>query len=181
MDGMSEMGGKACVCYGGWGGPAADCAEKVCEYNCNNNGLCKNGTCFCSGTWQGEFCDTPACEPECAHGACHEGKCECEENWWGEACDRRTCQHGAWSATTSSVDAAFPGCKCDLGWSGPACNTTEHCLPGTCANGGYCASDANCICASRSSARTSAAATASAMRPSLGVTVPQGMTDLCVK
>lgn len=35
--------------------------------------------------------------------------------------------------------------------------------------------------ASRSSARTSAAATASAMRPSLGVTVPQGMTDLCVK
>ena len=147
VDGISESGEKECVCLGGWGGAAADCSERVCAYNCNNNGLCKNGTCFCNGNWQGEFCENPVCNPECIHGACHNGKCDCEESWWGEACDRVECVHGIWSEKASTVDPAFSGCKCELGWSGPECNTTKHCLPGTCANGGYCGRDAQCVCA----------------------------------
>ena len=140
MDDMTADGGKACVCFGGWGGPSADCFERTCDYNCNNRGLCSNGTCFCTAPWTGKHCGETSCNPECENGECRKGECECEDSWWGEACERKECINGEWS------DENGGGCKCRLGWAGDDCNTTSLCLPGTCANGGYCGKNQRCVC-----------------------------------
>ena len=145
----SEQLDKSCVCFGGWGGPEANCAELTCDYNCHNRGLCSNGTCFCHAPFTGDYCEVSTCNPECGeHGRCLSGTCECEKNWWGETCEREECVHGMWR------DDNGGGCSCQLGWGGAWCNTTSLCLPGTCANGGYCQKSArsvgsagfNCVC-----------------------------------
>jgi hypothetical protein len=137
---------KSCVCYGGWGGPNADCSELTCDYNCHNRGMCNNGTCFCKPPFTGEFCEKSTCNPECIHGTCdHQlATCTCEPTWQGNVCDQKICsEHGDWEQTMNNGKG---GCKCRLGWGGDDCNTTSLCLPGTCANGGYCGESQRCIC-----------------------------------
>ena len=51
------------ICDIGWTGNA--CNMKECKYNCNNNGLCNNGTCACFSEFAGDYCDELACKENC--------------------------------------------------------------------------------------------------------------------
>lgn len=65
-------GGPTCECKRGWTG--LGCEFKSCTYDpvakkelpgCGDKekrGVCKEGKCFCSKEWRGEYCATPACK-----------------------------------------------------------------------------------------------------------------------
>eukprot|EP00941_MAST-03F_sp_MAST-3F-sp1_P006475 g6475.t1 len=63
---------------------------KLCENNCNSQGKCVDGVCFCKPGYGGLTCDQLVCpgDPQCSgHGACLKGMCYCESGYVGTACD----------------------------------------------------------------------------------------------
>eukprot|EP01065_Artemidia_motanka_P035793 TRINITY_DN4368_c0_g1_i1.p1 TRINITY_DN4368_c0_g1~~TRINITY_DN4368_c0_g1_i1.p1 ORF type:complete len:2663 (+),score=688.74 TRINITY_DN4368_c0_g1_i1:103-8091(+) len=125
----------ACRCDPGWGGPG--CAEEcsAAARVCGGHGSCSTpATCICKGTcscekgWGG-----PACDKVCAcgsHGVCAaDGACECDPGWQREPASGAECSScqpglGGGDCLTQCVNGLTEGvhCKCNDGWSSPACD-----------------------------------------------------------
>ncbi len=60
----------------------------TCLNDCNFNGRCDKGDCYCHSEWQGKDCSEVACSLTCVHGTCtDDGRCECNTNFGGANCD----------------------------------------------------------------------------------------------
>jgi len=127
---------RNCVCYTGmdgeaeWTGP--DCSKRTCPkgnawvgsvvasndlhpwVECSNKGACdrKSGTCKCFTGYEGVACQRTICPQGCND----HGKCLPELHLADEA--GRT-YDSPWDAMK------HVGCKCDLGFRGPACDMKE--------------------------------------------------------
>merc|ERR1711968_286094 len=131
------MGGKACS----W---------KMCESNCHNHGICRNGTCKCRHGWYGRSCHNRACpgpmcmgNGKCNNGTCEclEGTCQCEEGWGGKACDQIACPRDC----SGHGDCGELGkCRCVEGWAGRDCGAKKKC-PNNCNGHGKCIKGV-CLC-----------------------------------
>ena len=128
---------------------------------CSNHGECvfdtKNkthGRCECAMGWEGEFCETEACEmgksangemEQCsgrAKGICVNSKCYCRDGWMQGNCEKPSCPgdcngHGRCNPDTSR-------CHCEHGWMGEGCNEQACCDP-TCSGNGKCM-NGTCVC-----------------------------------
>merc|ERR1711968_387553 len=131
-----------CICKTGWTGEL--CNSRTCQQDCNNNGICNNGTCTCSAGWTGNLCSIRFCPDECSgNGLCQDGKCICKEGWDGANCAIKLCPgknhgcngHGDCNSNTE--------CSCYFGWTGDDCSFRE--CANNCSSHGKCV-DGECKC-----------------------------------
>ena len=74
-------------CKEGYGGK--NCEIKLCPDNCNDNGICEEGKCYCNNGFTGDSCEKHLCMNECSgNGICNTqtGQCECNPGFSGEDC-----------------------------------------------------------------------------------------------
>lgn len=160
-----------CLCDSGYQG--LDCSTKYCFQNCSSHGVCLQDKCFCKDGWIGEWCQI---DTSCAgHGELVEGRCKCNSGWGGPYCSTAlSCPHACYGRgqcqdAPVAVDKCDPitgkctqtpsaVCKCELGFSGPACEFKQ--CPGkvtganslasawvACSGGGVCNShEGTCGC-----------------------------------
>ncbi|VDN58161.1 unnamed protein product [Dracunculus medinensis] len=96
-----------------------------------------NNKCYCPYGLTGERCEkvTHCIEGK---GTLIDGKCRCEDRWSGLFCHLRTCYNGV---TVGGGDETF--CLCDIGYTGPFCDSPIVCIHGT------ITSENRCICEER--------------------------------
>mmetsp|Transcript_13162 Transcript_13162/g.25516 ORF Transcript_13162/g.25516 Transcript_13162/m.25516 type:complete len:1478 (+) Transcript_13162:39-4472(+) len=124
-----------CQCNAGYKG--TDCSQKFCYQNCSSHGVCLDDKCFCKDGWIGEWCQI---DTSCAgHGELVDGRCKCASGWGGPYCATAlVCPHACYGrgkcldspkaavescdrVTGKCVHSPKAECKCELGFSGVAC------------------------------------------------------------
>ncbi|KAM3719169.1 Teneurin-a [Dirofilaria immitis] len=125
------------------------------NFSCFNGGSLINGKCYCQERFEGEACEIEPClhggrksktgKCHCPYGLtgercetvtqCIEGKgklengqCKCENRWTGVFCQSRMCHNGI-SVGSGGQIGSF--CLCDIGFTGPFCETHIECLHGS--------------------------------------------------
>eukprot|EP00457_Paulinella_chromatophora_P003781 gb/GEZN01003789.1/.p1 GENE.gb/GEZN01003789.1/~~gb/GEZN01003789.1/.p1 ORF type:complete len:595 (+),score=49.24 gb/GEZN01003789.1/:32-1816(+) len=51
--------GGICQCSKGFYGVACESGRPLCTDQCQNNGICSEGACFCENGWKGKYCEIP--------------------------------------------------------------------------------------------------------------------------
>ncbi|XP_023231303.1 N-acetylglucosamine-1-phosphodiester alpha-N-acetylglucosaminidase-like isoform X1 [Centruroides sculpturatus] len=105
--------------------------EPYCDpTDCNNNGKCIKGKCYCNGHWQPPKCDYLFCEQNCSHqGNCTENGCKCYSGWMGESCNEKcperrfgeNCQQHCMCFNNSTCNPINGNCICKPGFRGKFC------------------------------------------------------------
>lgn len=65
------------------------CKDKCKDINCENDGICVDGTCHCPEGFSGESCtiEDPCRTTNCLNdGECVDGTCDCPTGYTGESC-----------------------------------------------------------------------------------------------
>ena len=134
--------GVVCKCHQGWGGPSNDCRWNVtCAEDCNGNGDCLDGKCFCSHGWSGATCKTKTCPNMCSgHGVCRENRtCACQADYTGETCDVQRCpndcggrSHGICFNLKCVCNEHFMGVDCSEARCKNDCSKHGKCVQGKC-------------------------------------------------
>merc|ERR1712193_506641 len=81
--------------------------------NCNSNGVCKFGKCFCNKGFEGADCakkieNALQCTLDCNNrGLCHKGRCFCTEGFSGSSCEINL-HDGAVDLSASNVVGSTP-------------------------------------------------------------------------
>ena len=112
-----------CVCKPGYTGES-DCKDRSCANDCNGQGACNDGTCFCLLGFAGKDCRTRICPDMCNdHGKCINGtKCDCEEGYWGLSCAEGTGKLKCPNDCSENGKCQADGnCKCTVGFYGADC------------------------------------------------------------
>lgn len=68
----------------------SSCKDKCDDVNCDNDGICVDGTCNCLPGFSGENCEiVDLCYNETCNGngTCDDGTCECTTNYEGVKCE----------------------------------------------------------------------------------------------
>lgn len=134
--------GVHCVCHKGWGGPEKDCRWNVsCEQNCNGNGDCLDGKCFCKDGWSGILCQIETCPSMCSgHGVCLSNRsCKCDLGYNGKNCAKKQCPNDC-SGRLHGICYANK-CVCNEKYFGSDCSKKR--CPRDCSARGKCV---NAIC-----------------------------------
>jgi syndecan 4 len=104
------------LCNELWTG--VDCSVKKCLNNCNDRGVCKDGTCVCLNGFEGKLCENVVCPNQCSgnilsrNGICDTktGICKCKEGYTSEDCSLRTCLNDC--SGNGICDARTGSCNC---------------------------------------------------------------------
>lgn len=105
--------------------------EPYCDpLDCNKNGKCLEGKCYCNGNWQPPQCNYLICKQNCSqHGNCTENGCECYSGWMGESCHEK-CPEGRFGENclkqcvclnNGTCDSILGNCFCKPGYRGKFC------------------------------------------------------------
>ncbi|UYV73510.1 ATRN [Cordylochernes scorpioides] len=77
-----------------------------CPHNCSTRGQCVGGRCFCTGPWEGQYCQLPLCKTSCQHGSCSGNYCICEPGYTGRDCSILL-ERGWWEAVPDGPPRAL--------------------------------------------------------------------------
>jgi len=134
--------GVQCKCHDGWGGIEGDCRWNVtCPEDCNGNGDCLDGKCFCKDGWYGTTCKKKSCLNMCSgHGICASNRtCVCQSDYTGESCEIRRCpnnchgtDHGICFNLTCVCKANYFGVDCSQQRCPKDCSNRGKCIHGVC-------------------------------------------------
>ena len=123
-------------------------------HQCNLQGLCFKGTCYCRPGMSGDACHVASCMPSCgANGECRAGKCLCDSGFAGADCATPTCPgtnctgHGM--CKPDHGNAGKLTCYCEPGWRAKDCSAPLCPMGGTdqeCGGNGQCSLDGICTC-----------------------------------
>lgn len=130
---------------------------------CHNEGVCVNGTCFCSPGFTGESCATNIDEcrqseqPCLNNGTCidqvNDYKCECPPGFRGDFCEESIdmCLGSPCFNQAKCINLRTDFiCECEAGWEGKTCEKNiDECLAKPCQNNGTCfdlINDYRCEC-----------------------------------
>lgn len=100
-----------------------------CCPECQNGGICNNGTCDCPPGYSGSLCQNynPCYNVTCQNGGvCNNGKCNCPPGYSGSQCQNYnpcynvTCQNGGTCVNGN--------CNCPTGYYGSNCQFKSPCL-----------------------------------------------------
>ncbi|KAB0400302.1 hypothetical protein E2I00_011764, partial [Balaenoptera physalus] len=152
---QDQPGSFHCKCLPGFEGPRCqaevdECLSGPCPTGASCLDLPGAFLCLCPSGFTGHLCEIPLCAPnlcqpkqrcqdpeEEAHCLCPSGSPGC-----APAEDNCTCHHGHCQRSS---------CVCDVGWTGPECDTElGGCVSTPCAHGGTCHPQPfgyNCTCA----------------------------------
>ena len=98
------------MCKPGYSGEGCE-IETKCLNDCNKNGECRWGQCFCDVGYSGISCETKvsgkdSCENECSgNGICEAGSCFCKAQFSGKDCSSPVDLHEA-ATFTANVQKA---------------------------------------------------------------------------
>lgn len=130
-----------CACIEGFVGTSCSivCSNAI---TCSGNGQCTDeGRCECDEPWAGKNCNMSHVCAQCeivGGGACVNETCVCFDDRRGPTCncsDSHDCSgNGQCNASSATVD-----CKCDLGFSGTACEISPTPAPVICSQLSECA------------------------------------------
>eukprot|EP00062_Callorhinchus_milii_P001146 gi/632936225/ref/XP_007893009.1/ PREDICTED: teneurin-1 [Callorhinchus milii] len=117
-----------------------------CSTNCNGNGECISGHCYCFPGFLGPDCARDSCPVLCSgNGQYEKGHCLCHSGWKGPECD--ISEEQCIDPTCYSHGTCIAGtCICIPGYQGDSCEE-DDCLDPTCSGHGLCV-DGVCHCAS---------------------------------
>ncbi|XP_065915266.1 uncharacterized protein [Dysidea avara] len=149
-----------CTCLDGFTG--FNCSTIITdECDCDNEGMCTNGSCVCPYPWTGITCDTDGVD-NCSDVNCNNGTCvdlvdgflcQCHADFTGRFCDELidtctniTCLNNG--TCVNHINNNFT-CQCAPGYEGRYCAFSTACDPNPCENQGECMSqnlNYTCIC-----------------------------------
>jgi len=95
--------------------------KKKCLNNCNNRGLCNDGTCLCMKQYDGKYCEKKKCMNDCSqNGEClNSGKCQCTIGFFGDDCSMQKCPGDC--SSNGNCDYTTGKCSCSDGFEGIFC------------------------------------------------------------
>lgn len=130
-DGSCEAAREAC--------PSAD----ACPEDCNDNGICVEGACFCREGFTGASCSIATCPDNCnGNGTCNDGVCACLDGFAGTACDEViACPNDC--SGNGFCDGGV--CVCSRGTAGEDCSE-RVCIPSCSENGSCDSRTGTCRC-----------------------------------
>lgn len=138
----SFVDGVQCKCNKGWGGAEGDCRWNItCAEDCNGNGDCLDGKCFCRDGWYGLTCKRKSCPNLCSgHGICAKNRtCLCQPDYTGESCETRRCpnncngkDHGICFNLKCICKGNYFGVDCSQKKCLKDCSNRGKCINGKC-------------------------------------------------
>ena len=125
-------------CLPGYSGDSCTIDPNVCLDECQNGGLCENGSCNCLKEYIGDFCEEES--------ACHPSQTQCNLEG-GNLCELDDKLEAICKVRQNDV-TKVQTCKsiqCEPGYVEPFCNEPEStpCDNQPCKNGGTCKIDGN--------------------------------------
>ncbi|XP_006215433.1 neurogenic locus notch homolog protein 4 isoform X1 [Vicugna pacos] len=149
-----QPGSFHCECLPGFGGPRCqaevdECLSGPCPAGASCLDLPGAFLCLCPSGFTGHLCEIPLCAPDLCQPkqTCQDQEdkapCLCPSGSPGcaPAADNCTCHHGHCQRSS---------CVCDVGWTGPECDSElGGCVSTPCAHGGTCHPQPfgyNCTC-----------------------------------
>ena len=132
----------------------------VCDGDCKNSGVYKNGHCICAGNFTGVRCEKDhkiieahqvqigMCPNNCSsQGICLDGMCLCHRGFNGSDCSQVVFAKTVGCPNKCSGNGACTpaGCKCKVGFTGDDCSSRK--CPKDCSGHGKCdIDDGTCAC-----------------------------------
>lgn len=114
------------------------------DVQCQNGGVCQDGTCQCPPGWGGLDCSLSICGTAyCQNGGlCVDNVCQCPDGYFGEFCENASCAVMNCPEHSDCQEDALTGignCACHYGYEGAGCTTiTRNMLMGNYSASGDC-------------------------------------------
>lgn len=124
--GQERVQGEDCFCDCPAGFEGANCENEITDpcagVECQNDGICNNGTCECAPGFGGDNCEITLCDLiECQNGGtCNNGNCDCPEGYSGITCEVDDACVGV--ECLNGGICSLGTCECPDGFTGADCS-----------------------------------------------------------